>query len=102
VAVYPGSRYEGVAVTQIIRADGTTATYLHSRKITEEEDARPDIVEHRVQEGESLGLLAFIYGGREQDYWLIADINNILDPNASLIVGSVLKVPRGLLLARGQ
>lgn len=90
--VYPGSRYEGVARSALVRTNGQQDAILHSRERVKAEDLNEDSVVHEFEVTEELDLLAYDFGGKTRLFWLIADINEIVDP-FNIPVGTKLVIP---------
>lgn len=73
------SRYRGVALATLARADGVPQAYVMRRLIA----ARREIaiaVQHIVRAGERSDLLAYQHYGNALLYWRIADGNAVIDP----------------------
>ena len=102
--VFVGSRYQDCQYTGIVGQDLVTRRYLHARTPAKFEDVEQDWVQHELQTGEELDMLAFAYGGRNPAkanlWWLIADVNNVKFPLA-IEPGTKLVVPIRELQNRG-
>lgn len=85
--IYRGSRYQKAKVELI---DGIPTIVSRYRPWT---TPRPDDTFHTVAYGERLDQIAYRYYGDAELWWVVADINGILDPLADLPVGKVLRVP---------
>jgi hypothetical protein len=90
--VYPGSRYEGVARSALVRTNGQVDAILHSRERVKAEELGEGDVIHEFEVTEELDLLAFDFGGKTRLFWLIADVNEIIDP-FNIPVGTKLIIP---------
>jgi hypothetical protein len=78
VTLYPpGSRYQGVAVTEIVVADGRTVRYLR-RRFLPDPAGLFTLVQHRVVDADRLDNLAARYLGDPLAAWRIADANGAL------------------------
>ena len=78
MAIYRGSRYEGVDKTGIKFADGSERVLLHDRRIFSNNDLGEDSIQHTVEAGEELDSIAYNFYGDDGLWWLIADVNDIL------------------------
>ena len=87
------SRYRGVPLGTVTRADGTLAAYVRRRFVP----ARRDIATaagHVVNGGERPDGLAWQQYGDPLLYWRIADGNAVIDPNELTdTVGAVITIP---------
>jgi len=82
VTLYPpGSRYHGLAVAEIVLADGRTVRYLR-RRFLPDPSALVTLVEHRVVDADRLDNLAARYLGDALQAWRIADANGALRAEA--------------------
>lgn len=87
-----GSRYVGLGRTGIQLEDGTIIPYIHLRTAIKPEEIGREFVVHRVVEGDHIDALAFEFGGREEWFWIIAEINE-LDFPFTLKAGDELLIP---------
>ena len=101
MAIYNGSRYVGSSVTQIILEDGERRPYIHSRPPYRLQ-ARVGAVNEVFGIDDSLDLMAVYHLGAEDNWWVIADSNNLLFPEVdesepegpnSLFMGRRLLIP---------
>lgn len=75
----PTSRYHGIAVKTMERADGQQVAYLGRRFLPPIEQQQV-LQEHTVVQGDRIDNLAAHYVGVGEKFWLIADANPVLDP----------------------
>lgn len=80
MAIFSGSRYQGVAYTGVKALDGSVRKFLHDRRIYSLRDVGNSSFEYVVQGEEQLDGLADSFYGDQNLGWLIADVNNILFP----------------------
>lgn len=78
--VYSDSRYRGVNYTSVKFMDGNIKTFLHSRTPVDSEDINTPMKVVHIKEDTMLDLVSENYGGEEDRWWLICDINDILFP----------------------
>ncbi len=74
----PTSRYHGVPVKTMTRANGRTIAYL-ARRFVPQQDQFETLFEHSVVEGDRIDNLAAQYVNDPEQYWRICDANNELD-----------------------
>jgi hypothetical protein len=78
VTLYPpGSRYQGLAVADIVLSTGRTVRYLR-RRFPPDPATLVTVVEHRVADADRLDNLAARYLGDALAAWRIADSNGAL------------------------
>jgi len=87
--IFKGSRYEKVPTYEVTTADGRQIRALTSRPIPNP----PAGFFHTVGAEDRLDLLAYRYYGNAQKFWVIADANDELDPEALLVPGRQLRIP---------
>jgi len=87
--IFKGSRYEKVKVYQITGPQGQPVSVLGIRLI----QATPAEYRHTVKADDRLDLLAHHYYRNPEKYWLIADANDEVDPEALLEPGRQLLIP---------
>lgn len=73
------SRYRGVALATVARADGTPQAYVRRRFVPAQRDI-PIAAVLAVSGGERPDLLAHRHYGQALLYWRIADGNAVIDP----------------------
>jgi hypothetical protein len=76
----PNSRYYGIATGIWLAPDGTVELYLRRRFIPPPE-SYSDLTEHQVAQGDRLDNIAAHYLGDPEQFWRVADPNNVIDPN---------------------
>ena len=99
MTILSNSRYEGVDITGVKRADGTIRSFLHDRDLIQQNDIGEDFTVKEFVTGEEFDLLAFERGGKARLFWIICDINDIIDPHEPILKGTKIKVPNGLFFA---
>jgi len=87
----PSSRYAGVPVATIERADGTTVAYVRRRLIAPPESYAP-LAEHTVTQGERLDIIAARYLGDPELFWRICDANAAIWPQELEIEGTTIRI----------
>ena len=91
MAIFLGSRYEGVDFTTVIDSDGNSRKFLHRRQHLSPQDIT-DFVVKELLTGEELDLISYNSYGDEKDYWVISDVNGIFFP-LDLVFGQEIVVP---------
>lgn len=91
MAVFEGSRYEGLPYIGIRYPSGITKRFLGARRPLSRNDIVGEFDVHRVEAGEVLDLLAYQYYGDENLWHLIAEVNDLffaydLTPGMELII----------------
>ncbi len=76
----PNSRYYGAATAAWQAPDGTWHLYL-LRRFVPPPESYADLTRHTVTQGDRPDNLAAQYLGDPEQFWQIADPNNVLDPN---------------------
>lgn len=76
----PNSRYYGSATATWQSPGGTTHVYLLRRFIPPPE-SYADLTEHTVTQGDRLDNITAQYLGDPEQFWRVADPNNVIDPN---------------------
>jgi hypothetical protein len=77
MAIYRGSRYEGVGYIGIEK-NGITKKFLDSRvPLSKDDFITGNNKIHRARAGEMLDFLAYLYYKDERLWWLIAEVNDI-------------------------
>lgn len=76
----PNSRYYGGAPATWQAADGTLHIYLRRRFIPPPE-SYADLTEHTIVQGDRTDNLTAQYLGDPEQFWRVADPNNVIDPN---------------------
>ncbi len=99
MTILTGSRYEGVDITPILQSDGTQRSFLHNRKITSEKDIGEDFTITDFITGEEWDSLSFQRSGKARLWWIICDINDIIDPHEKIPKGTKIKIPDQLFFA---
>ncbi len=79
-AFAPNSRYYGIGTGTWVAPDGTSHKYLLRRLIPPPE-SYSDLTEHTVVQGDRLDNIAAQYVGDPEQFWRVADPNNVIDPN---------------------
>ncbi len=88
----PSSRWDGAASYQRPVGDDDAPIELYAPRLA----AVPaTVIQHLVQAGDRLDLLAWRYFGDPLQYWRIADANPTLDPDELLEVGRTISIPQG-------
>lgn len=89
----PNSRYHDVGVAKLVRPDGTELVYL-KRRFVPAPERFATLVEHGVQAGDRLDLLAAQYLGDPELYWRLCDANGALRPDElTEAPGARLRIP---------
>lgn len=76
----PSSRYHGLPVAALERADGTTILYLRRRFIAPA-GSFALLTEHVVGEGDRIDRVAARYLGDSEQFWRICDANAAARPD---------------------
>lgn len=88
----PSSRWDGAGTYQrTVGNDGVPLTLYAPRLAA----VPATVLQHQVQAGDRLDLLAGRYFGDPLQYWRIVDANPTLDPDDLLEVGRMLLIPQG-------
>lgn len=90
--VYPGSRYEGIGRSALVESNGQVDAILHTRKRLTSTDLGEANFVQELEVGDELDLLASDFGGKSRLWWVIADLNEVVDP-FSIPVGTKLVIP---------
>jgi len=77
MALFVGSRYRGLKVTEIIENDGTRKLFLHLRNTLNPETMKDKYSIYTVQQGDELDLIMKKHGMTPDQWWIIAELNNI-------------------------
>lgn len=85
--IFKGSRYEKLASRASPARDGQMVLPLRIIPPT------PASVRHVVRQQDRLDLLAYEYYRDPQKFWLIADANDIVDPEELLVPGRTILIP---------
>lgn len=94
----PNSRYHGLPIKTHTTADGKAVVYL-ARRFVPASGNFTLLQEHAVSEGDRLDNLAARYVGDPELFWLLADANNAMRPEAlTAEVGRRLRItlPEGI------
>jgi hypothetical protein len=75
----PNSRYFGIAIAEMTRADGSFVSYLR-RRFVPDPSRFVTFTQHTVVEGDRLDRMTYQYLGDAQQFWRIADANGVLSP----------------------
>jgi hypothetical protein len=87
--IFKGSRYQNVATYQVAVSGGQTVTALRIRLIS----PTPAGFIHTVTGDDRLDLLSYQFYRNPEKFWLIADANTAMDPEALLEPGLQLLIP---------
>ena len=88
----PSSRYQGLEIAQIERADGTIVAYVRRRFVPQPE--RFALLQlHTVTEGDRLDNVTATYLGDPGLFWRICDANRALWPDDLLEEAAILRIP---------
>ncbi len=99
MTILANSRYEGVDITGLKQADGTIKAFLHNRTPIKQDEIGTDFIVREIKSQEDLDLLSFQIGGKARLFWILADINEIVDPHEKITPGTRLKIPSSLFLS---
>lgn len=86
-------------------AKQTVSRYSGIKHVTDMRLSRIEInpsleaIEYRSKEGEFLTDLAWRFLGDAQYYWVLADVNNIMNPFTAMLPGQVLLIPKSDVFA---
>jgi len=97
-AFAPGSRYYGIASSQLVQADGRTIVYVQRRFLPQPDNFTP-LHTVRVVAGDRLDNLAAQHLGDPQQAWRLCDANGAMAPEALVAtVGAQLMIalPEGV------
>ena len=90
--VGPNSRYYGMSTSTWQAPDGTIHVYLMRRFIPPPE-SYADLTQHAVVQGDRPDTIAAQYLGDPEQFWRVADPNNVIDPNALTdTVGCIIRI----------
>lgn len=79
MSVFKGSRYEGSSFIGIVNDIGESKKFLEiKRKPITQDDLVGETRVHKVKTGETLDYIAFLYYQREDFWWAIAEVNEIM------------------------
>jgi len=92
--IFRGSRYEG-ANSVVLQEDGRDKTFVYYRRSFTRASVDPaNLFQHRIQVGETLFKLAWVYGGNARKWHVIAELNElIIFPLDILQSGTTLLIP---------
>ena len=96
-SLYPQtSRYFGLKILKLQRADGREVAYLERRFLPATEDVE-GLRRHTVAEGERLDLIANDFYGDPSHVWRICDSNDAVDPEGLEEIGRQIRItlPQG-------
>jgi len=93
MSIFSNSRYEGVDITGVKQADGTIRSFLHDRDLINQKDIGEDFTVNEFITGEEFDMLSFFRSGKARLYWIICDINDIVDPHEPILKGTKIKIP---------
>jgi hypothetical protein len=93
----PTSRYYGIALGALTRADGEQTPYL-TRRFLPSSDRFALLHAHLVTAGERMDLIAGSELGDAEGYWRICDGNDAVRPDDLAAVGRSLRItlPEGI------
>ena len=100
----PTSRYYGLSIATLTRADGRTVAYL-SRRFVPQPERFALLQQHTVVEGERLDNITALYLGDPEQFWRICDANRALHPDEMTTpVGRRLRItlPEGIPSSNDQ
>ncbi len=92
--VFKGSRYEDVNFTALIEGNESPKKFLHTRTPLEQRNLYDSFSIRSARSKEELDLISHMSGGFEDQWWIIADVNNIEKP-WEIKPGTQLIVPTG-------
>lgn len=91
-----GGRYAGLEVVRISTPgpDGAPreVAYTRRRLVPDYRD-QPVLAEHRVVDGQRLDVVAALYAGDPERFWVLCDANRVLHPTELEQVGRVVRIP---------
>jgi len=90
--VYRISRYNNADYVGLQFSDGSAKRFVLPNSPLTIDDLEDDWVEHVVQDGDTLDLLAAQYAGSEHLWWMIAEVNELIWP-LDLEAGTRLIIP---------
>ncbi len=99
MTILTNSRYEGVDITPILQPDGTQRSFLHDRKVTDQKNIGEGFTITEYITGEEWDSLSFQRSGKARLWWVICDINDIIDPHEPILKGTRIKIPDELFFA---
>ncbi len=93
----PTSRYFGIPIASLTRADGEQIPYL-TRRFLPASDRFAFLRAHVVTAGERMDIIAASELGDAEAYWRICDANDAMRPDDLATVGRVLRItlPEGI------
>jgi hypothetical protein len=93
----PTSRYYGIPLSALTRADGEQTPYL-TRRFLPPSDRFAFLHVHLVTEGERMDTIAGSELGDPEGYWRICDANDAMRPDELATVGRSLRItlPEGI------
>lgn len=93
----PTSRYHGIPLSSLTRADGEQTPYL-TRRFLPPSDRFAFLHVHLVTEGERMDTIAGSELGDPEGYWRICDANDAMRPDDLATVGRSLRItlPEGI------
>ena len=91
------SRYHGLPIAALERADGTVIAFLRRRFVPQPERFAL-LQQHTVTQGERLDNVTAQFLGDPEQFWRLCDANRALEPEELEEVGRVLRItlPEGL------
>lgn len=96
MAVFRGSRYEGVKFTGVLGADGTVRKFLHAREPLRIDTQTGPITVILMQRGDQLDAVTHRAVGKPLLWWVLGDVNDVIFP-LDLDPGTEIAVPMRLL-----
>jgi len=96
MAVFRGSRYEGVKFTGILGADGKVRKFLHAREPLRIDAQTEPIAVISMQRGDQLDAVAHRAAGKPNLWYVLGDVNGVIFP-LDLDPGTEIAVPMRLL-----
>jgi hypothetical protein len=93
----PTSRYSGIAIGSLARADGEQIPYV-TRRFLPPSDHFALLHGHLVTAGERMDIIAASELGDAEAYWRICDANDAMRPDDLATVGRTLRItlPEGI------
>jgi len=97
MAIFRGSRFEGVPFSAIRTADGVVKRFLHLRDHISIDEIGNDFKVRNMDGKTQLDDVAFEESRKERLFWVLADVNEILFP-LDIEAGSSLVIPAKRIL----
>ncbi len=91
--IFPGSRYQNATIGLFKWPDEPKRVVPISPRRVSINDLGQDYLMYEVNYGDELDSLAERFGGNFEEYWKIADINNIKYPLDPIASGTTLFIP---------